>query len=466
MTDRQDEPSREELEAEVTRLQSELQRQGQVRLRKTRSIVSVILVVLTSISLVASTVAVWLHEQVFDTESFMELVDPVFTDPAVTDAIGDRVADEVIEALQLEVRFEATLGELQVFLAQGIADALELTDRQRQALSLLPLPDLTDLAEPLAAGIEGRIRDATDAIVRSDAFQQRLPALVAVSHEKAVALVREDYEQLPNLVIESGEVRLNLVPVVADVIRRLVESGTAAVGVDVTIPEIDPSEPVPEAIGRLGRALGVELPEDFGQVTVMSESDLEDVQGAVRLFDRLVWLLVGLTVVLAAAAVLIAHRRRRTLVYLGAGGALAVVVAMLLIRLIQDRILEAIVDPGAQQAAAVVVGNVLQSLRSTAIVVLVVAILVGLIAYLAGDPGWFRWARGEGGEDADRFVARHYDLLRLTGAGVAIAALALIGVSWVSVIAVGGVTALYLWFLAAVRARTAPAEEPERVTAS
>lgn len=463
MTGPSDRPTREELEAEVARLRSEVERRDDVRFTRARSVLAVVLVVLASISLVASTVAVWLHERVFDTESFMELVDPVFTDPAVTDAIGDRIGDEVIVALQLQARFEETLGALQTYLAQGIADALELTDRQRQALALLPLPDLTDLAEPLASGIETRIRQATDALVRSDVYQQRLPELVADAHGKAVALVREDYEALPNLVIDSGEVRLNLVPIVADAMRNLADRGLGAIGADVTIPEIDPAEPVPQAIARLSQALGVELPEDFGQVTVMSQSELEDVQAFARTFDRLVWALIGLTVVLAVAAILVSHRRRRTVVQLALGGAIGLLVAWSFIRVVQNRILDAIVDPGAQEAAGVVVGNVLGSLRTTAIVVTLAALVVGLAAHLAGNPGWLRWVRGHSGGAADRFVADHHDLLRVAGVGLAILTLFVVGISWLSVLLIAAAVALYLWFLAVVSGRTSNREEGEQI---
>lgn len=378
-------------------------RSGDERLRRpsirARTAASALLTILTAVSLLAATVAVWVHEQVFDTENFMEMIDPIFTDAAVTAAISDAVAGEVIEALQLQLRFEETLAGVQAFLVEGIADALELTDRQRQAIARLPLPRLTDLAEPLAAGVELRIRGATDALVASEAFQERIPALVAAGHERAVALVREDYEQLPNLVIESGEVRLDLVPLVASTIRSLVAGGT--VQTDQPVPEIDPGVPVPQAIARLSEALGVDLPDDFGQVVIMSQSELEEVQATVRTLDRLVWVLIGLTVVLAVAAVMVSTRRRRALVYLGLASGLALLASILAIGAIERRILAAIADPGAQEAAGVVVGRVIDDLRSTALIVIGTALIVALVAHLAGRPAWLERFRGRGGQPAE-----------------------------------------------------------------
>ncbi len=54
------------LEQEVVRLRSELDRARRVRARRTRRIAATVLAVLTTISVIASTLAFWGHRTVFD----------------------------------------------------------------------------------------------------------------------------------------------------------------------------------------------------------------------------------------------------------------------------------------------------------------------------------------------------------------------------------------------------------------
>jgi hypothetical protein len=146
-----------------------------------------------------------------------------------------------------------------------------------------------------------------------------------VAHAKVVALLNGEYDELPNVSVSGGDVQLNLVAVV-EVLDQVVQAGVDALGIDVTIPSIPADLDASAAVDRLGSAVGVNLPDDLGQVTIMSADQLSGYQDTVRTLKRLIGLLVLVSLVLLAATLLVARDRRRAVIWLGVG----VVVALLL----------------------------------------------------------------------------------------------------------------------------------------
>jgi hypothetical protein len=455
------EPSPQELELEVAALRRQLAEQEQRppsrhRLRWT---FTAILAVLTVLAIIATTVAVWTNRTAFDTDRFMALTEPVLESPEVTDAISVRVTDEVLSALTLEERLEARLSEFGAALSVELAGALDLTPAQQARIESLPLPQLTDLAAPIASGLEARIATRIDQFVSSERFQQLLVDSTELAHTKAVALLRGDFEQLPNVEVEAGEVRLNLISAVATVLEDLVDQGLAAIGIE-EIPFIDPFEDPEASIERLSAALGTELPPDFGQLTVMSEAELTELQDAASAADQLTWGLVVLSLVLLALTIAVAPKRRRALVQVGLGTAAATVVTMALVRSTQDEIAGVAVTPQGREALDLLADATFDSLRTTMIVVLVVSLSIAAVAYLAGRPRWVvrtatavreATAAKPGGSDLQRYVVAHHDALRIGVIAVAVALLFLIGIDLWSVLVLTALVLLTLWGLATVR---------------
>ena len=154
-------------------------------------------------------------------------------------------------------------------------------------------------------------------------------------------------------------------------------------------------------------------------------------------------MLVIVTVSLVAGPVLLSRRRLRTLVQLGVGTAAAAVVTMSLLRNASDNVAGQAPTPQGRAAAGMLADSVLDSLRTTMLVVLVVALLVALIAHLAGRPGWAQrsvvairraTAAQPGGSDLERFAARHEGLLRIVALALGVLALALWGITLLSLV--------------------------------
>jgi hypothetical protein len=209
---------------------------------------------------------------------------------------------------------------------------------------------------------------------------------------------------------------------------------------------------------QLAEALEARLPEDFGQVTIMSEDNLGALQTAAVRLDRLVWGLVILSAILVAATFAISPTRRRTAVHLGIGVAAALGLSLIAVGELESAVVDQFVDPGSQESARVLVARLLVALRNTMLVIGVISLLVAIVAYLAGRPSWLRRASDEvsgltdpeaPASDLDIWVAAHNDGLRIVGLAIAIgAAVLLIGGRPIPLLVLGGVLALYLWAVA------------------
>jgi hypothetical protein len=83
-----------------------------------------------------------------------------------------------------------------------------------------------------------------------------------------------------------------LLPVVNTTLGQLSEVSSGLLGQDVTVPTITSGELPEQARARINDALGIELPGDVGQIPVYDADELVVAQQALRLFDRMLVLLV------------------------------------------------------------------------------------------------------------------------------------------------------------------------------
>ncbi len=444
-------------DVDVERLVAENQALKESLDRRTfwRRVLTWLLVVLTSIGVVSSTVAIWAHETVFDTDQFMETLEPALSDPALYAVIGDRTATSVLEALDLQARVTDSLTRLDEFIAVALLEAIDLDDRGRELLSRFDRPTLDALAPPIVEALESRVRDRVETFFASEAFVSRFPALVRRSHEVTVALVRNELQELPNVYVADGEVRLNLIPFIAEALRTVIDDIRGFLP-DVELPAAI-SDRLAEGREQLGEASQAELPEDFGQLTFMSEDALVEVQTAAERLDRFVWVVVLVTILMGVLTIAVSPSRRRTAVHLALGSVVGFVLAAMVVRRLEGAILEHVTSPDGSEAARVLMGRVFSSLRTTELVVALGALAIGVIAYLAGRPAWVTRtvANARSPETAD-WIASHYDLLRLAGVAVALVALFVTGMQLWSVLVVALVLGGYLWLLWEAKKRSQP----------
>lgn len=354
--------------------------------RDSRAVATAALVVLTAISIVLATLGVWVRQVVYDTDTFMDVVSPAFDDPVVLDNLSLRLGDGVVEALAVEERIDDTLTGVDDFLADQLVDLLNLSDETAELLDRLDVPQLADVAPTISGVLEEQVREFVDRFVRSEAFQELLPATVRAAHEDAVALLRGDYDQLDDVVVTSGEVRLNLIPLIVEAIEFLIREGIDLMGFNIDLPDFPEAETVQASLARLAALLGRDLPADFGQVTLMSTDDLSEMQATAVSFDDVIWLYLAVTVALAIMTLVVSARRWRALGYLALGAAAAFGVAYLAIRAINQQILDSVRASPDREVTASAVGDLIGIMQGVGALLLVSALIIALIAFLAGRP--------------------------------------------------------------------------------
>jgi phage FluMu protein gp41 len=266
-------------------------------------------------------------------------------------------------------------------------------------------------------------------------------------------------------------VRLDLVPVITEALQQVTAE------VEEFLPDVTLPTPVAGAVAQgreqlrdqLAEALDAALPDDFGQVTLMTEADLAAVQQTARLADQLMWAIAVLALLLLALSIAVSPARRRTVIALALGVVSALVLTMLVVRRLETALVEQIVNDDGRHAVQQAYSELAASLRSVVVIVVIAALAIGLIAHLAGRPTWttavgHSWTRltttTPEGSELDRWVAARFDLLRLAGIGVALAIVFLIGLELLPVMLIGALLGLYLWTITTARQRITDLQPP------
>jgi hypothetical protein len=400
------------------------------RAPRIRTGVAAFLVAASVLAVLVSALALWSHDLVFDTDTYVGVAAPVIDDPEAREALGEYVAATAVRAVDLNARIEDALPSDAGVLAPALTSTLQsfLAGEIERFLATEPARRLWADANRLA-------------------HRQFITTLQA---EGGAATVDED------------GVRLDLLPLVAVALQKLEAHVPEILGRDVALPEIEPDRS-PGAIRTLLQdALGRELPADLGSVTLLKEAQAREAKQALALFNDLVILVVALTVALVVAALLVSPRRLRTAFWLGFGSLLALVVARVITVRLEQAVVDAVPAQGGAAVARSVLGAAVRSLDAFLVWIAVAGAIVAVAALLAGRPTWLQ-AVGRGvaelfGVASDlstpdtrsgRWMAAHLDLLRSLGVAVAVVVLLFVTSSPTAVIVVVLVLIAYELALAA-----------------
>ena len=419
------EAERDELEARVETLEAHPQKR-----RRLRRIFTPILVALTVIVFTVTVPAVWGARTVLNTDRYVATVGPLAEDPAVQASIAAKLTDQVFSALNVEGTVSSILAEI-----------------GKRA---------TVLAAPLTTAVRGFVQEQVLKVVQSDAFQTFWVEANRFVHTQVLAILRGEGDTVSTV---EGKVLLNLLPLVNLALGSIERVATDLVGRDVTLPTIQEGEAPSESITKLEQALGVDLPDSYGQIVVYDSEDLEALQQALNTLERLLVLLLILIPILVAASLWVSTRRRRTLIQLATGAAVGLVVVRRIAIISRDSLFER-VDTERFPSVRVLTNELMESLFRTTAVLLTIVLLTLLIALITGPypwavtgRGWVRdGARGIasafGGHevpDTGRvgWLRDHRDGLMLGGAIVAVLVLLLFDLSLWGFVIAGIVLALY-----------------------
>jgi hypothetical protein len=414
----------ERLQAERDALAQEVERLKAPRRRRVQGGVVGVLVAMSCILVVMSTTVVWAHRTVLNTDTFVHTVGPVFQHPAVDTAVATRATDQLFTQLQLE-------------------------ERLRQALPA----KVSFAAGPITGATEGYVSDELAKVLGSERFQTVWVNALTFTHETVVAVLRG--KRTSTISTANGYIVLNTVPLINKALGSVSGLASNLTGKNVSLPTITSAEPPKQAVEKLSKALGVELPSNYGQITLVRSSHLAVAQRGVRAFDRLTILLPLLTLALIALSLWLSRSRRRTLVQFLVGTSLLLIILRRVVIYEQNALAN---DANNHQVAQIVLGQLLHGFFDLTAWLLVIALAVLVVALVTGPYRWAvalrhfvagLWRRGieaASGERRVRSVAwarAHADGLQLAGAAVAGVLLLIVSISWWSFLIIGVLLAIY-----------------------
>ncbi len=287
---------------------------------------AVSLVVLASFLAPLAAIAVWLDEQVQDTDRYVETVAPLSYDDAVAGAVSARLTDELFQAVNTEGYIRRVLPEDAAFLAQ-----------------------------PLNSRLYDFVRENIEEAVKSDFFNRVWVEANRTSHAAVLSFLLG--EGAP---IDENGVYLDLAPVVTSVEGRLAAAG---VGIFADAP---------------GDAVDLRL-------TIVASRLPAELQRSLKALDRLARVLPPLVIAAWAGAIALAGDRRRMLIAAGGGLALSMAAMVLTLTAGRDHLLESVAaGGGSTDAAAAIYDTLLRYPLAFTRWSFLAGIAVALVAWLAG----------------------------------------------------------------------------------
>ncbi|WP_171169665.1 hypothetical protein [Streptomyces sp. I05A-00742] len=293
-------------------------------------------------------VATWVNSQVSDTDRYVQTVAPLAKEPAVQNAVTDRLTTRVVDNVDVKG------------ITDALGDALAKADTPPAVVDKSHL-----LAGPLKNALTTAVHDAVDKVITSDQVAQ----LWDQANRRAHAAVVKTLTGEGNSAVEAkgDAVVLDIGTVVDQVKQKLVDEGY---GKAADIPDVDKT------------------------ITLFRTDKLDDAQDAMRLLNLVgVWLPVTV-VVLAALAVWTAPAHRVTLMTAAIGVGVMMIVLLVGLAVARRLYLDS-VPPTAlpPDAAASVYDTFVRFLRNATGTVLVTAVITALAGYLYGPGRGARFTR-------------------------------------------------------------------------
>ena len=391
-----------------------------------RSLIAVVLIVLGCVLAPVAGVAVWVNNQVSDTDRFVRTMSPLVRDPDVQNALTNRLTATVFQYVDVQSIADDGVDAL---AAQGLPQ--QLVDR------------LETLTPTLTSAVTGFVRDRIAELVASPAFAAVWNEAIRVAHRQLDTILSGNSE---GVVVRGDAVLLDLAPFIDLAKQRLSDAGLTVVD---QVPEVHPT------------------------VEVAKADTLVRAQSAYSTLDNVASVLPWIVLLLLAVGIYLARNRFRALVGSGLGLALAMVVlgaGLLVARALLVDAVPARAAPATASGFDIVVHYLRIGLRS----LIVLGLVLALAGFLAGRSDSAvrirRWTSDHlhgirGGPSADgpvaTFAREHVRGLRI--GVVAVAVLVFVFMEQPTGVTILVIAALLLVALAVVEFFARPATSPAEV---
>jgi hypothetical protein len=297
------------------------------RRRPGRALVVWILLVLASLLLLLSTLAIWVNRVALNSDVFTDTSTQLIEDDAIRTAVATRAVDELFGSVDIEAEIE----------------------------SQLP-PDFQRLSGPATAGLREASYTLAARALEQPRFQKLWEAAVAASHRSLVQVLEGNGE---NVSTQGGVVTLDLEPIVLETAERI--------GIRAQVED--------------------RLPPDVGRIEILRSDQLDAAQDGFQLLKTLAWVLPILTLIAFVAAAWLAPTRRRLVRRIGVALAIVGVLGLLVVNFGGNYIVDQLVaDTDSRRAANNAWDILTELLRGTYRGLIVIGVLFLVAAWLAG-PG-------------------------------------------------------------------------------
>ena len=289
-----------------------------------RKVLAGILAVLAVLTLVVAADALWLKTTLEDEDQFVATFEGLPRHDAVAEAVSIRVASGIVETQ-----------EVQAFVADRLPDQLSV------------------LAAPITDSIEQLIARAANEVIQSDAVTTAWTVALRGTHKAVSAVLTGNDRALES---ENGQVAINLDEIATVVVERVEARG-------VDLPDID---------------------LELGSIVIYESDDLAAAQAVAQGISTVGWVLPVVALLLIGAAIWVAPDRRRMVAFLSFGTAIALLIHLAANRVTQNALLGGIEDDLSREASVAVWDAAIGRLVSVTWALLVIALIVGFVAWLAG----------------------------------------------------------------------------------
>ena len=298
-----------------------------------RALVSALLIVAGCVLAPISVLAVWTANQVSDTGRYVATMTPLIKDPAIQNALTNKITKEIVTRIGVTGRTDQA--------------AAELSQKGFTQLGGL----LKGLSGSLASGVEGAVHSGVHKVITSPRMVNAWVRVNQVAHQALVAALSGRGSKNGAVGVSNGQVTLDLAPLIAVAKEDLVARGLTVAS---KIPAVHATFPL------------------------FSSKDLAKAQTAYRLINDLKIVLPIVALLLLGLGVLAARGHRRALMGAGLGFAAAMLVlgaGLAIARAIYLNSVPASVSPDAAAAAFdILVRFIKDALRTLLVVGLIVAI--------------------------------------------------------------------------------------------
>jgi hypothetical protein len=303
-----------------------------------RTVLASLLIVIACVLAPLSAVAVWTKNQVTNTDRYVRTMAPLASEPAIQSALANRITAKIFASVDVQALYNQAVDTL-----------------AKQGLPPNRAAQLQSFAVPVANGVESFTHSQVAKITSSAAFATAWVQINRLAHDALVkALTGKGGGAVT---IQKDTVTLDLGPLIHTVKQQLTASGFN---------------------------LAAKIPETNASFVLFQSSNLTKAQSGFNLLNKLgIWLPI-IVLVLIAIGVYAAKSHRRALIGACLGVGAGMIVLALGLALFRSAYLNALPANVSHDAAAVAYDTLVRFLRLGLRSVLVLALVIGLGAFLTG----------------------------------------------------------------------------------